>query len=314
MRPLMFLFCLIICFSCETTTSTQTSLDQSQLSNSLPKNAEQTDLAVSPPKKCAVAGEMLEENELWLKDQQKMVCILADSSTYDPQLGMSHRILEVIDTRSCDVSLRLTLPVNISPDFPYYLADINYNNDSKIVAIKAAKQVYCLDVATEKMLPLLTPQFKTERPLADPNSGTIIRLELWEDFLVGYAQDQGTFVFNLQKQGTQAAVLPFAEHRVNENEFSSLFLLPSSDGKVQAILPDFDWEEEQFVINPVFQQPTTLSTNVQESALDNRFLVLREANDSPVLIDMLARKRIVVPTALASESTKTILDWVKKNG
>lgn len=280
----------------------------------LPRSANQTTRTLKQQQKCAIKGKILEENELWLKDQGKMVCIIADSSTYDANLGMSHRILEVYNTYTCKVELKLTLPVNVSPDFPYYLADINYNNESKIVAIKAAKTVYCLDLGTQKMLPLLSPKFKTKRALADPSSGTIIRLELWEDFLVGYAQDLGTFVFDLSSAEGPKPVLPFAEFQLGDTRFNSLFLLPSGQNKYQAIFPNYDWEEESFVINPIFKEPTSIETSVQKSALDNQYLVLRQADkQSAILVDMKAKKNQVLPSEMLNKTTKEILTWAKKN-
>ncbi len=279
-----------------------------------PKDADHISQTVKQQQKCKVIGKVLEDNELWLKDQGKLICIMADSSTYDATLGMSHRILKVFNTYTCDLEVKLTLPVNISPDFPYFLADINYNNNSKIVAIKAAKTVYCFDMTTQRMLPPLNPTFKTKRAEADASSGTIIRLELWEDFLVGYAQDKGAFVFDLGKDGIPQPVLPYAEYQLGENRFNSLFLLPSETAKYQAILPSFDWEEEVFSINPIFTVPLAITTTVQKSALDNPYIVLREKDkNKALLVDMKGMRSKALPEALLYKTTKEILAWAKEN-
>jgi len=315
------LYFLILCLgiACTEPTNTPTTaapstpkkIDKEKI---VPRSADQTTRTLKQQQKCAIKGELLEGNELWLKDHAKMVCIRADSSTYDANLGMSHRILEIYNTFTCKVELKLTLPINVSPDFPYFLADINYNNESKIVAIKAAKTVYCLDLGSNKMLPLLAPKFKTKREMADPSSGTIIRLELWEDFLVGYAQDQGTFVFDLSNEGGAKPVLPFAEYQLGDTRYNSLFLLPSGKDKYQAIFPDYDWEEENFAINPIFKAPLALETSVQKSALDNQYLVLRQKDEkNAILVDMKAKKDKAVPTEILNKSTKEILTWAKKN-
>jgi len=291
---------------------TETTAEPRSRSLSLPDNANQISRNLKQQQKCKINGEVLEENELWLKDQGRLVCIRADSSTYDPKFGMSHRILEVYNTFTCSLELKLTLPVNLSPDFPYFLADINYNNDSKIVAVKAAQTVYCLDLETKRMLPLLTPAFKNKRVNVDASSGSIIRLELWEDFLIGYAQDRGTFVFDLSNQKGPSPILPFAEYKVDETRFNSLFLLPSDNKKYQAILPIYDWEEETFSINPIFKSPMPLSTDVQKSALDNQFLVLRQTNkNDALLVDMKARKNKPLPAEMHNKTTKEILIWAK---
>lgn len=279
-----------------------------------PKDAEQISQLTKQQQKCSIAGEVLEENELWLKDQGKLICILADSSTYDPKFGMSHRILEVFNTYTCDLEMKLTLPVNTSPDFPYFLADINYNSNSKIVAIKAAKTVYCFDLTTKKMLPLLNPTFKTKREEVDPSSGMIIHLELWENFLLGFAQDKGAFVFDLGDGKMPKPVLPHAEYQLGENTFNSLFLLPSETDTYQAILPSFDWEEAVFSINPVFNEPLAINTAGQKSALDNDYIVLRKKkNNKALLIDMKAMKNKTLPSMLVDKTTKEILTWARKN-
>ena len=322
MRPLAYLLVLVFFIACidsgTTTQESGTASNQGQISPStnleaIPKSNRQVSAPIKQQQKCTTKGELLAENQLWLKDQAKLICIIADSSTYDANLGMSHRIIEVYNTYNCELDLKLTLPINLSPDFPYYLADINYNNDSKIVAIKAAKTVYCLDLNTKKMLPLLTPKFKSNREGVDAASGTIIRLELWEDFLVGYAQDLGTFVFDLDGTGQTKPILPFAEFRTGESNFNSLFLLPSGKNAYQAILPTYDWEEEIFSINPIFKEPVALNTDIQKSALDNQFIVLRQTDQKDaLLVDMKAQKNRSLPTALINKSTKEILAWAKK--
>jgi len=320
MRYYLYLFGLLFFIACAETATTNAptvatpSVESpaTPRNRSLPSNANKITKTLKQQQKCKIIGEVLEDNELWLKDQGQLICIIADSSTYDSSYGMSHRILEIFNTYTCSLELKLTLPVNLSPDFPYFLADINYNNDSKIVAIKAAKTIHCLDLETKKMLPLLTPAFKNTRENVDASTGTIIRLELWEEFLIGYAQDKGTFVFDLSAENGGQAVLPFAEYKVGDSQFNSLFLLASGNKNYQAILPTYDWDEEVFSINPIFKTPIPISTDVQKSALDNQFLVLRQTNEkNALLVDMKAKKNKALPTDLIGKSTKEILAWAK---
>ncbi len=322
MRYFLYLIGLLFFISCSETatksTPTPTELppkaESTSATNSraLPRNANQITLPIKQQQKCKISGEILADNELWLKDQARLVCIRADSTTYDPAFGMSHRILEVYNTYNCSVDLKLTLPVNLSPDFPYFLADINYNNDSKIVAVKAAKTIYCLDLETKRMLPMLTPTFKSPRESVDASSGNIVRLELWEDFLIGYAQDRGTFVFDLSPKSGPKPVLPFAEYKLGDTRFNSLFLLASENKNSQAILPNYDWEEEVFSINPIFKTPIPISTDVQKSALDNQFLVLRQKDGkNALLVDMKVGENKTLPTELLDKTTKEILAWAK---
>src|SRR5690606_37508017 len=92
----------------------------------------------NPP--CTIEANMLPGNERWLREAGVVVCVLADSTTRDADLGDSHRILEVLRTDSCRSIFRQTLPVDRSPDFHYQIADILYNNVTQIVALKSFGQ------------------------------------------------------------------------------------------------------------------------------------------------------------------------------
>ncbi len=304
MKYLSLFLSLLLIYACEETTNS---------THHSPISAQNVSKKVELKKDCPLSGELLEENQVFLKKQAKMLRIIADSSTYDDHYGNSHRVLELYDLHNCQLELRLVLPVNKSPDFPYYLADINYNNHSKVVAIKGAETVYCFDIVSRKMLPMLLPKFKNERLAVDASSGQIIRLELWEDFLIGFAQDKGVFVFDIQNLSKPRPVLPFAEYALGETRFSSLFLLPSDRKKHQVILPEYDWEEETFSINPLLKKPIALSQEISKSALDNRFIVLRQQkNNHAIAVDMQKRINLPLSDDIKNKNTKKILEWLKK--
>ncbi|MEM1121322.1 MAG: hypothetical protein AAGJ18_12795, partial [Bacteroidota bacterium] len=55
-----------------------------------------------------------------------------------------------------------------------------------------------------------------------------------------------------------------------------------------------------------------LETNVQKSALDNRYLVLRQKGQKKaILVDMQAKINRPLPVEVANKSTKEILTWAK---
>ncbi|HEB62274.1 MAG TPA: hypothetical protein ENI82_03885, partial [Bacteroidetes bacterium] len=136
--------------------------------------------AIPEKNNCHPDTKVLEDNQLWLRYQQKLIRIEADSSTLDKNLGDSYRILNVYDTKTCKSIFKQTLPVNNSPDFPYYIAKINYNKNSNLVAIRGFEEVYCFDVNNNRLLAKMTPGFKNKRNAADAQSGMIQQLELWE--------------------------------------------------------------------------------------------------------------------------------------
>lgn len=289
--------------------------DSSNSDTSATSTEEYTD-DTTPPRSnhdCTVAGKVLDGNQLWLREREVLAVILADSSTYDPNYEDSHRVLEIYDTKSCERIARHELPVNESPDFPYYLADINYNNSSQLVAIRGFNSVYCYDIQNKQLLPQLSPEFKSERYGSDASAGMINRVEVWENYLVGYAQEFGAFVFDMSQSGQAKAVMPFAEYEVPEEGFASLFLLNEDDQTVQAILPAFDVNEGEFSINPIFSKPKKVNTNIPANARNNRFLVLREENEAktPIALDLLEHKEMPLPTDVAAKKTQDILKWMR---
>lgn len=263
---------------------------------------------------CDIQGSVLEGNKFWARDAQVLVVIKADSSTYSEDLqAEGHRILEVYNTENCQRIDRHVLPVDQSPDFAYFIAEITYNTVTKIVAIRGATTIYCYDVANKKLLPKLTPKFRSERYAVDAQSGHIQRLEVWEDYLLGYAQDYGTFAFSLKNRQNPEAILPFAEYAMSEVEFAPLFML-SVQGGEQVIMPEYSRETGEFAINPAFDQPVDLNTNIQKSATNNRYLVLRQQNNNQaVAFDLQQHQRVDLPADVATKGTQDVLSWMRSN-
>ncbi len=261
---------------------------------------------------CQVAGTFLEGNELWLKERNRLLYILADSTTQDQDLGESHRVLAIYNTKDCSLVDRQVLPIDESADFPYYIAEINYNNLSQLVAIKGSRTIYCYDLQREQLLKVLRPNFKNKRLAVDTSAGMINRLEVWENYLIGYADQYGAFVFKLEKGENPRAILPAAEYALGENNFSSLFLLTSAGGKYQAIIPSYDYDAEKFKINPLFQVAKTIDANIPSNIQDNRFLILKEKESTiPIAIDMRAQASVDLPAEMQAAKTKAILEWLQ---
>lgn len=320
MRILSFFLLLmtsILFVACggETGSSSGTTTTEQSDSTSMTGNDEGDIIDTPTSHNCEVAGEILEGNEFWIRDSETLVVIKADSTTHDADYGPSHRILEVYNTQNCSQVFREILPVNVSPDFAYFLAQILYNNSSKLVGIRAFGKIYCYDVENQKLLKPLTPKFQSERFAEDAQSGMIQRLEVWEDFLVGYSQDKGAFVFNFKDKNNPEAVMPFSEVALTETDFASLFLLPSSGGGMQAILPKYDPYTSEFAINPLLDTPTELETNIPKSARNNRFLVIKTKGEAstPLAVDMQNFTRVNLPADQQDKKTQEILSWMRGN-
>ncbi|MEL7019970.1 MAG: hypothetical protein AAGK47_00045 [Bacteroidota bacterium] len=276
-----------------------------------------TSIARMPPQThgCSLAGKTLTNNEIWLRELNTLVAIVADSTTYDPDLGDSHRILLAYDTESCKVSQRIELPINISPDYAYYLAKVNYNNESKLVGITAFNSVYLYDAEQQKLLDPVRPKYLGKRNLDDATSGLIQHLELWEDYMVGYAQDGGAFVIDVTDKENPKSTPAFAEYRLEDGSYSSMFLLPGIGEEQQIIVPRYDYEEGVFAVNPLFTQPQNLDTQISRGARNNRFIILREkeVNRPAIVVDLVKRERVDIPNNIAKQNVKRILSWVEEN-
>lgn len=293
----------------ETPSTTDTTQTQVYEDNS------QVPATVQKPE-CDITGKVLETNQLWSREHGLIAAIVADEETRDENYGDSHRILEIYDANTCQRIDRQILPVNVSPDFPYYLAKINYNNTIQMLAIRGFDRVFLYDLANRKLLPAMEPVFKGDRYAEDAQSGMIHRLELWENYLVGAAEDMGVFVFDLTDRQNPKAMMPFAEHEITEDDFGSLFLVASAGNGQQIIMPSYDINNNEFSINPLFDSPKALNTaNISASARNNRFLVIREANEArtPVAIDLQARRLVELPANVAGQSTQQILAWMREN-
>lgn len=324
MRALQFLLiCLIISFlpACggETSTGTTTDVDQK---NAVDTIAGEEATADSPSAyadlplnhDCTVDNEVLEGNQIWIRETGTLVAITADETTLDENYGPGHRVLEVYNTETCEQIKREVLPVNVSPDFPYFLAEITYNNESTLVGIRGARIIYIYDAAEQQLLGPLEPQYLSNRLSEDAQSGNILRLEVWEHFLIGFAEDRGTFAFDLDNAEAPEAILPIAEFPVRENEFISLFAFPSDDERVQLALPNYDREADQFSINALYTTPQDINTTVAANVRDNRYIVLRknDTDRTAVAIDMQERELIDLPDDIAGQGTQSVLQWIRQ--
>jgi hypothetical protein len=265
--------------------------------------------SLAPPS-CPVDGEVLDGNRSWIRSSDILAVIKADATTTTEDFGPSHRIFEILDGRTCASKFKTTLPENTSPDFPYYIAEIQYNSISNVVGIRGFYDLYICDLDRNYQL---SPKYFATREYDDPQSGMIQRVEVWEDYLLGYAQDLGAFAFNLSDKSNPVPVLPFAEWVNNaEGGYNSLFLLPTERG-MQAIMPYFDVEAGALLLYPLFDQPQQVSTNIQKSARNNQYLVLRktDASQSPLAINLRTRQLVDLPADIATKKTQEIIAWMK---
>lgn len=262
-------------------------------------------------RECEIKGKILEGNQKIVDGKNTLIGIVADKKG-------SHRKLEIYNTTTCELIKSEILPVNISADFPYMIADIIYNKNSHLVAIKGYGAVYCYDVENQKLIDALIPDFLNERIAADASSGKIKHLEVWENYLIGYAEDIGAFVFDLTDTAHPKNLLPAAEFDLSEGEgedFASLFFLKSQNGNTfQAISPSYDYDNFKFQVNPLFETPKDVNVSIPKKDQDDRFIILKMKDKNVFVVDMEAQKNVALPDQVKNKTSKEILNWLKVKG
>lgn len=264
---------------------------------------------------CVPKGQVLKGNQRLFVSANLLIAITSDASTYDANLGESHRKLTIYDTENCTPTFSQVLPVDISADYPYYLMPLD-TTKGNLIAIIGSSRFYVYDIINKRLSPALKPIFKGERYLEDGQSGGIVGLETYGKYLVGYTQDQGMFAYNMTIPQNPKQEQPFAEYQLEDESHTSLFLLKSSGDSVQAIIPKFDANERAMSVSPLMESPQPVSQQVTKSAaINSRFVVMRmrDAKKTPMAIDMKTGRKIELPENIKNKANGEILTWLKNN-
>jgi hypothetical protein len=269
---------------------------------------------------CVSSGEVLDGNAIHTQRAGLLVCVAADS-TQSAETGVpEHRVLEVYNTKdNCQLVDRIMLPEGPYPEYPYYLAEINYNSARQLVGVKGFDQIFCYDLAARKLMDPLTPAYLSERPLTDAQSGQILHLEVWEEYLIGYAEDMGVFVFDLKQEEGPEPLLPVAEYQSAEAGIQALFLLPSVGNSFQAILPVYDINDQALIVYPLFRNPVLMNAGAASVQAGGQMVILNAVRPSEsetgekVIVDLDTRSLLKLPDNLQQATNKKITAWWQEN-
>ncbi|MEL6865359.1 MAG: hypothetical protein AAFP19_13115 [Bacteroidota bacterium] len=320
----LFLLVFLSCDSGTNNSSATDTLNADNAVNTSPSNSTNSDPSVAPETSpeatiekildCQPKGKMIADNQFWAKKQDVLVRIIADSTTTDIDLGDSYRILEAYDSKNCERIFRKTLPINSSPDFPYYIDERSYDEALGLVCCQSFDAVYCFDTKQGKLLAPLEPQFLRERESQDAQSGMPKGVKLYGQYLFGLSQDYGSFAFDCSNPNQPKALLPAAEYLIGDNDFHALYLLPKGQGQYEAIVPGFDENEMTLVLKNLFDQALAVNPVIAKQVRNNRFIVMNTTDDSgAVAVDMEEEKRVTLPADVAKKSVQEILKWLKSN-
>jgi len=249
---------------------------------------------------------------VWIADANVLLAIAADESTYDANLGDSYRKLLVYDSEKCIPILSETLPINASPDFPYYLDQSVYNEQSNVVCTQGYEYVFCYDVKDRSLMPSMQPQYLTTREAEDAQSGGPRGLAIQDNYLFGYATDFGSYAFNIEDKDNPSYLLPVAEYQVGQ---ASLYFIQTAPNTYQGIIPVYDFDKNSFSLNTLFDQPKQIDPKISRNLRNNRYLIFNEkAGDqiTRIAIDMQGKKLVDLPKDIAQKKTQEILAWLKR--
>lgn len=205
--------------------------------------------------------------------------------------GENNWRLEVYDLFTCEMKAAYQLPRTEPTDFPFFLADLTYNNAQRQVGIRGYREFFIVDLQEQRISEAIAPAFPEGR-LTDVESGQIQHLEVWENYLVGSTVDWGSFVFRLDADKLMA-VLPSADYRVGE-EYRSLFLIETNSGQYQAIIPQYDYSAGLFRVDPIFSQPIALDPSETVYASGSPYARLLNADGTYTGIDLRTGKLLPV--------------------
>lgn len=277
----------------------------------LPENTDR------PFHNCEVAGKVLEDNELWLRDQSLLFCIVADSTTFDKDFGESHRKFQVYNTTNCSLILDELLPVNNSPDFPYYIEKNLHQESPSLVCVQGFDFTFCYDIENKQLLPRMQPTYLTQRTATDAQSGLPMGLEKVGNYLFGYSLEYGAFAFDLSKPAEPKPLLPAAEFTDQTTQsINSLFFIPKGMLEHRGIIPTLNEDENGIELVDVFKRGVQVTTGVAKNVRNNRYIIVESLTSSMgerVVIDMKKKEKADVPRDIAVQQVSKVLDWIKTN-
>lgn len=270
---------------------------------------------------CTLKRKTLEGNEWWLRDRQLLVTIAADSTTYDKASKTdSHRIVEVYKTSDCSKIFQQTLPVNMKPDFAYYLAKGDFDTLNQLILIRGFDRCYVYSVRENRLIGPLKPKFSPEKLAGDAGSGSISDTKMWGNYLFGYALDMGSFAFDMRDRSHPKAMLPLREFITEEGgDMRGIYLVEVTKGRYQAVVPIFNFESVEsggLRLKALFDQPRAIVPGKINATQDSRFILLQEqksanAKTQPIGIDLEKARLFTLPANAAGMTEHDLLKIMK---
>lgn len=206
---------------------------------------------------CLQSDSLITEHYFHSQQSRRVLRILSDEST-----GAFQK-LEVLNDSDCEVLDAQLLPNTQDGPANYRLAELEYNSLLHFVGISGYKEVFYYQLDSLYLGGPLSPSFGHPVYMEDAQSGQILRLEVWEDFLIGYAEGCGAFVYDLRSLRDARSLLPFQEWEMASGTYHSLFLLPTDNNLYQPIMPVLDAQSGLINLELFFPKPVRIDPDNQ---------------------------------------------------
>ncbi len=283
--------------------------------DAIPKKANKIAAVIPTSHDCVVRGKLIDDNDFWIPEEQLWICIVADDITRDQDFGESYRILDVYDTEKCSQIKRKVLPVNNSPDFPWYIFQNTYEEKNQVVCTSGFEFTFCYDVENRTLLPRMKPDYLLPRTSLDAQSGITQCMEVYDHYLFGHSQDLGFFAYDLNDKKEVKNFLPAAEYHAKKvNKFNSLFLVPVGNKKYQAVIPNLNLNNGKITITPLLKTPLVVDPLIAKNVQNNRFQIftdLESPNGSKVAFDLQEKVLVNLPANVATLPVGKVLAYLK---
>ncbi len=261
--------------------------------------------------KCKTNNKTLPENILALPQLGVTAFVGANQSTLDKDLGDSHRVFEVKSAATCEVVFSQTLPINVSADFPYYLAKEACNEEQGWIGIRGFQTATVFEVPTKKLYSDLKPKFATNRPAADATSGMISNLFFDQNYLYGYAVDFGVFAFDMKKNGSpNISIAEYGE--------TQLFGFERGQNQVDLLIPIVTFDENgnlDLNMKNIFERPIRINPALKFKFNNGKFILFKEKGGggptNHLVVDMEKKERLQLPEEVAKSSIKEVIAYLR---
>lgn len=306
----------LLCCKSEPAPSSASSILPKTVDTITNKKSEVSALTIPTSHDCSVKGQLMDDNDFWLPKEQLWLCIVADTMTHDQDFGDSYRIFDIYNTETCQQMERHILPVNNSPDFPWYIFQNTYEEKNQVVCTSGFEFTFCYDVENRELLSRMKPTFLLSRTSLDAQSGMTLNMAIYDRYLFGYAQDLGFFAYDLTNKKKVENFLPAAEyHLKKDNQFHPLFLIPEGNKKYQAIIPTINMGDGNITITPLLPAPLAINPVIAKRVQNNRFQILTDLaskDKTKIAFDLQKKIRIDLPANMATQPVGKVLDYLKE--